>query len=399
MTTSNPRDAVFVERFELGGDGLRVGIKDSIDVAGYATRLGSAAFAHAPPAARHAAVVQTLLDGGCRIVGKTGMHELAYGVTGINRCSGTPRNPRYPDRIPGGSSSGSAVAVALGAQGYPSVDFALGTDTGGSIRIPATCCGVFGLKPTYGRVSRAGVHPAFSSLDCVGPFAATLSMLERAMSLMDPTFHIVTPPRNVRLGMLNVAADSQVVAAVRGALGRAGLGSAGRGGAGQSDVGHASGAITATTIDIPSFHDAYAAGLAIISAENWAAFGHLVDNTALGDDVRARLVTSRDVSRETVADAERCRARLQAELDAALSDVDALVLPTLPDVPPTLDATSDARTVLRLTALVRPFNVSGHPALTLPLQTHTHLPAGLQLIGRRGGDAALCALAHRLIDR
>src|ERR1019366_8897632 len=142
--------AAFVLRLELGGEGPRVAVKDSIDIAGYPTRAGSAAFAAAAPALHHAAVVQALLDRGCRIVGKTNMHELAYGVTGINRWSGTPRNPRYPDRIPGGSSSGSAVAVAAGAVAAaapsdpphvgPPVDFALGTDTGGSIRIPAACC-------------------------------------------------------------------------------------------------------------------------------------------------------------------------------------------------------------------------------------------------------------------
>jgi amidase len=155
-------DAVFVRPLALGGDGLSVGVKDSIDIAGYPTQAGSATLEDAPAALAHAAVVQSLLDGGCRIVGKTNMHELAFGVTGINHFTGTPINPRYPDRVPGGSSSGSAVAVALGV-----VDFAIGTDTGGSIRIPASCCGVYGLKPTYGRVSRAGAHPATSSLDCI----------------------------------------------------------------------------------------------------------------------------------------------------------------------------------------------------------------------------------------
>jgi amidase len=123
-------------------------------------------YADAPKAARHAVVVQALLDAGCVIVGKTTMHELAYGVTGVNGWSGTPLNPRFPDRVPGGSSSGSAVAVAANL-----VDFALGTDTGGSIRIPAASCGIVGLKTTFGRVSREGVHPRTSSLDCVGPFA------------------------------------------------------------------------------------------------------------------------------------------------------------------------------------------------------------------------------------
>ena len=163
-------DCIFVEKLALGGGGLRVGVKDSIDIEGVPTRMACACYADAPPAERHAEVVRALLDAGCRIVGKTNMHELAYGVTGINRWTGTPINPRAPGRVPGGSSSGSAVAVAAGL-----VDFAVGTDTGGSIRIPAACCGVQGLKPSFGRVSRLGVHPAKSSLDCVGPFARDVS--------------------------------------------------------------------------------------------------------------------------------------------------------------------------------------------------------------------------------
>jgi len=369
-------NAAFVLRMELGGEGLRVGVKDSIDIAGYPTRAGSAAFASAPPALRHATVVQALLDGGCRIVGKTNMHELAYGVTGINRWSGTPKNPLYPDRIPGGSSSGSAVAVAAGARGDPPVDFSLGTDTGGSIRIPAACCGVYGLKTSYGRISREGVHPAASSLDCVGPFARSLTMIERAMTLMDASFAPGAPPANLRLGIVNVTADPSIVAAVRAALARAD--------------------ITSVPVDLPSLEDAYTAGLTIIGAENWSAYGHLVDGPGLGDDVRARLLGNRSAG-DALAAAERCRRIFRAEVEAALELTDALVLPTLPIVPPRLGETGDSRAVLRLTAFVRPFNVSGHPALSIPLATDAHLPAGLQLVGRRGGDAALCAAAHRLV--
>ena len=189
--TGHPPEGVFVQEIHLGANGLRVGIKDCIDIAGYPTRAGSAALANATRATRHATVVQSLLDGGCRLVGKTTLHELAYGVTGINPWSGTPLNPRFPDRVPGGSSSGSAVAVAA-----ERVDFALGTDTGGSIRLPAACCGVYGLKPTYGRLSRVGVQPPTSSLDCVGPLARDLDMLERAMALLDPTFTAETAPRH-----------------------------------------------------------------------------------------------------------------------------------------------------------------------------------------------------------
>jgi amidase len=363
--------SVFVVRMQLGADGLRVGVKDSIDIAGYPTRAGSGALADAAPAARHAAVVQALLEGGCRIVGKTNMHELAYGVTGINLWTGTPINPCYPDRVPGGSSSGSAVAVAAKL-----VDFAIGTDTGGSIRVPAVCCGVYGLKPTYGRVSREGVHPVTSTLDCVGPFARDLTVIEQAMALIDPSFRSAPLPGTLRLGVVRVAAEPAISATLSAVLADADA--------------------TLLPIQLPSLEEAFSAGLTIIGAETWAAFGHLIDSPMLGADVRARLLAARDISRDALAAAEACRVRFRAEVDAALEGVDALALPTLPDVPLTLAAATDARAALRLTALVRPFNVSGHPALTLPFETDAGLPAGLQLVGRHNTDAALCALARRM---
>ena len=363
---------IFVRTFELGADGPRVGIKDSIDVGGYPTQLGSAVFTDAPVAPRHATVVQALLDGGCRLVGKTNMHELAYGVTGINRWTGTPVNPRYPDRVPGGSSSGSAVAVAAGL-----VDFAIGTDTGGSIRIPSACCGVYGLKPTYGRVSRHGVHPLNSSLDCVGPFARDLATLELAMSLIDPTFVTMPTPDRVRVGWLDVQAEPAIRTAVHDAL--------------------KDSSIDIQPVTLPSFDAAFTAGLTIIASENWAAYGALVASPALGADVRSRLLAARDVSPAAVAAAEECRAQFRAEVDAALRAVDVLALPTLPDFPLTLAAAGDAKASLRTTTLVRPFNLSGHPALTIPLDPTAPLPISLQLVGRRGADPALCAAARHLL--
>jgi amidase len=353
---------------QLGGKGPRVGVKDSIDIQGFATRLGSACFADAPPAAEHAAVVRVLLEAGCRIVGKTNMHELAYGVTGVNRWSGTPVNPRAPERVPGGSSSGSAVAVATGL-----VDFALATDTGGSIRIPAACCGVFGLKPTYGRVSRAGVHPASSTLDCVGPMAPDLTGIERAMSVLDAGFRPQPAPSRGRVGWVQVEANPALNAAARALLERSG--------------------ITVRPITLPSFTAAFTAGLAIISAEMWAAYGALADSAALGADVRARLLASGSVTCAQVADAERVREVFKAEVEEALTSVEALALPTLPDAPLTLEAAPDARAALHSSALVRPFNLSGHPALSLPI-AGVGLPAGLQLIGPARGEEALCALAR-----
>lgn len=365
-----PTDFVFVETMELGGSGPRVGVKDSIDIAGFPTRMGSACFADAPPAAQHAAVVRALLDAGCRIMGKTNMHELAYGVTGINRWSGTPANPRAPGRVPGGSSSGSAVAVA-----EELVDFSLGTDTGGSIRIPAACCGVVGLKPSYGRISRSGVHPATSTLDCVGPMARDVPMIERAMTIIDPTFRPQATPARATIGWVEVQANTKVTSAARAALAR-------------TDI-------PVRSISLPSFAAAFAAGLVIIASENWAAFGHLAGSEKLGADVRTRLLGSQTITSADVASAETVRSLFRTEIDEALTHVDALALPTLPDLPLSLAAAADARAALQLSSLVRPFNLSGHPAITLPLSLEG-LPAGLQLVGRIGADEALCALARSL---
>ena len=365
-----PADGIFIERLQLGGAGPKVAVKDSIDVAGVPTRLGSACFADARPAREHAAVVAAVLAAGCCIVGKTSLHELAYGLTGVNAWSGTPLNPRAPDRVPGGSSSGSAVAVAAGL-----VDFALATDTGGSIRIPSACCGIYGLKPTYGRVSRGGVHPRVSTLDCVGPIAADAAMLEKAMAAIDPSFAPAPQPRSATVGWVDVEATSQVRQAARDVLARAGL--------------------PVRPVTLPSFAAAFVAGLAIIGAETWAAYGHLVERPELGEDVRVRLFKSRDITAEQLRAAETVRLQFRSEVDAALGEVGALALPTLPDVPLTLAAAADPGAALGSSALVRPFNLSGHPALTLPVSA-AGLPAGLQLVGRAQDDAALCALARHL---
>jgi amidase len=361
-------DSAFVQEMDLGGDGPRVGVKDSIDIAGFATRMGSPCFTDAPPAKQHAAVVSALLDAGCRIVGKTNMHELAYGVTGVNRFTGTPINPWDPTRIPGGSSSGSGVAVAATL-----VDFAIGTDTGGSIRIPGACCGVYGLKPSYGRVSRLGVIPAASSLDCVGPLARDMPTIERAMQTIDRSFRPCAPPSRATVGWIQVEAIPAVAAAARRALNLAD--------------------ISTRPMSLPSLESAFTAGLAILGFENWAAFGHLIHCEALGIDVRTRLLAARDVTLLQLAAAEKIRETFRAQVDDALAQVDALALPTLPDFPLTLATAADSRAALQTTCFVRQFNLSGHPAITIPVMTDGGLPVGLQLVGRHGADEALCALA------
>jgi amidase len=363
--------SIFVERLSIGGDGATVAVKDTIDIAGYRTRAGSRAREDIAPAARHADVVAALLNAGCRIVGKTNLHEFAYGVTGINDWTGTPFNARFPDRVPGGSSSGSAAAVAAGL-----VDFALGTDTGGSIRVPAACCGVAGLKPTFGRISRAGVLPAISSLDCVGPFARTIAGIERAMTMLDARFAAAPEPGDPLLGVVALEAERDVQDAFDRAL--------------------AAGGVRSEPRRLAGMQAAFDAGLVIIGAETWAALGAYAASPEIGADVRERLSAAQHITRDDVARAERVRATFAAEVDAALAGVDALVLPTMPVATLTLDAGRDARAAIRVTAFVRPFNLSGHPALSLPLPAAGGYSAGLQLVGRRGADAELCAVARRI---
>ena len=367
-------ETVFVQRHEVGGGPLTFAVKDCIDIAGQSTRQGSAIFADAAPAPTDARVVANLLaSGDWRLIGKLGMHELAFGVTGINPWEGTPVNPLWPDRIVGGSSSGSAAAVAAGM-----VDMALGTDTGGSVRLPAACCGVIGFKPGYGVLSREGVHPVQSSLDSVGLLTRGMDVMIRAMKALAPPAAVEDGNgRLLRLAVSGVEPDVQ--AAFEAAL-------------------DAIGSPIADGV-IQSFDAAFDASLIIMGAENWAALGAHADHPGMGEDVRARLKAGARHGGDAVAAANAVRAQLIDEIDDLLRGVDSIVLPTLPCVPPTLDRAADARALVPLTRLVRPFNLSGHPAITLPIRTAERLPAGLQLVGRRGGDAALLSLAARVARR
>lgn len=182
----------------------------------------------------------------------------------------------------------------------------------------------------------------------------------------------------MRLGSVPVEAEADVEAACAAAL--AGLD------------------LTATPL--PSFEAAHLAGLTLINAEIAAEFGALArSNATLGEDVRARILAALSVTPDDVAKAEMVRARFTAEVDAALTNVDALVLPTMPQVPPTLDEARDPRAVIPLTRLVRPFNLSGHPALTVPIRTGEGLPAGLQLVAPKGAEGRLCAMAQVFEER
>lgn len=363
---------IVVEELLLGGGGLTVMVKDTIDIAGYPTRASSAALAEAPNATTHAAVVQSVLDAGCRITGKTSLHELAFGTTGLNNWTGTANNPLYPGRIPGGSSSGSAAAVAAGL-----ADFALGTDTGGSVRIPAACCGVLGLKPTFGRVSRVGVMPTHSSLDCVGPFAADMARLIAAMQAIDPTFKTLPSTAQVQIGVVSVQAHPEILAAIDSAL--------------------VAGGFPLQGVELPGMAAAYDAGLVVINRETWNACGHLLETGQVGADVAARLRAASETSDAALAKAEQVREAFTAEVDALLAECPILAMPTMPEYPLLVSEASDTRAAIGMTAFVRAFNLSGHPALSIPLVGRSGLPVGLQLIAAKGADELLCAVARDLL--
>ena len=375
---------IFVQTLDIAGDAAdrdalpTVALKDTIDIAGTPTRAGSRSLDDAPPAPAHAEIVRNLLAAGWRIAGKTTMHELAFGTTGINRWAGTAPNPKFPDFVPGGSSSGSAAAVAAGR-----VDASIGTDTGGSVRIPAACCGVFGLKPTFGRVSRQGVMPARSTLDCVGPFAADMRSLVACMAAIDPSFRSGSGPLpsvdDVAIGLLETDADAGIAAAVRAAVEAAGL--------------------PVEPVRLTGMRAAFEAGLSIINVETWAACAALVETGLVGEDVAFRLRNAARTTVEDVGRAEEVRTTFTAEVDALLDRVAVIALPTMAGPPPLVAEAGDTSRLVRMTTLVRPFNLSGHPAIAIPLAPVDGAPASLQLVAAKGADELLCAVATRIADR
>ena len=363
---------IIIQQLSMGHGNLNVMVKDSIDIQGQITTAGSRALAHSQPAKKNAKVVDLILQSDARITAKTTLHELAFGITGINQHFGTPENPKYPELIPGGSSSGSAAAVAAKL-----ADFTLGTDTGGSVRMPAACCGVYGFKPTFGRVSREGVHPEKTTLDCVGPFANSVDMIQRAMQIIDPSFQPTTLEQAPCLAILKVDATDGVWQALHGFFAKA--------------------QFNLNTVEAPLIQDAFHAGMQIINYETWQAFGELTKTGLVSSDVNDRLIKASQTTLEDVAQADKIREAFTDQIDALLEQYDALLLPTLPQFPPKVADAANTVAFLNLTALVRPFNLSGHPALTIPLD-HTDAPVGLQVITRKNADEQLCAIAEFLVN-
>ena len=351
------------------GSGLRVAVKDLIDMAGLPTTAGSRAIAEqARPAAADAPCVAGLRRaqdaGEARFAGKTNLHELAYGITGVNAWSGTPVNPLDPRRVPGGSSSGSATAVAAGE-----ADIAYGTDTGGSIRIPAACCGITGLKTTWGRIPLDGVRPLAPSLDTVGPMARDVNGLAAGMALLEPGFTVAgTAP--LTIGMLAIDADPAITEAIGNGLRTAGF-----------DV---------QPVTVPELDAVIAASLTILEAEAWATNAALVATSAdkIGADVRDRLRRGSAITSAQLTAAHQEVTRWKAALDDLWRRVELLAAPTLLGFAPLLE---DAASMPRIRGLTAPVNTAGLPALALPVPARGPMPASVQLIGPPGSEDRLLA--------
>ncbi len=368
--------------------GIPVSVKDLFDIAGQITAAGSRVLANAPPATAHAPVVARLLGAGFVLVGRTNMTEFAFSGIGINPHYGTPANPwdRVSRRIPGGSSSGAAVSVADG------MAFAgLGTDTGGSCRVPAALCGIVGYKPTARRVPTAGAVPLSCSLDSVGPLANTVRCCAAVDAVLanEPVRPVPSiPVAGLRLAVPDAIAcddlDETVAASFQRAL--ATLSAAG---------------VRIETVAFPALGRIRLANAAggIAPAEAFAWHRSLMAGHVAEYDPRvlSRIEMGRSMTAADYIDLLAARIAIGQEMDAATARFDALAMPTCPVVPPPIDSLADDAAFSRANMLMlrNPSigNFLDRCAISLPCHARGDAPVGLMLMGETMGDARLFAVA------
>lgn len=361
-------EGIFLARPEHVAEGIPLAVKDLFDTAGLTTTYGSIVFAdHVPE--ETAAAVRRLEAAGYANVGKTNLHEFAYGITSANPHYGTVPNPAYPGRMAGGSSGGSAAALAAGL-----ADAALGTDSGGSIRIPAACCGVVGFKPTFGLVSLEGVFPLAPSFDHVGPMARSVAECTQMMRALADGFEpaAVVELEEVEVGVAWLEhADPLVHARVRE----------------MSELFQ-----RRREIDFPlgeGIGHVFMREVADVHRDLFAEFAE-----SYGDNVRTKVerclaVTDADYRRSLQA-----RETLRQRAEASLEGLDLVLTPTLGSVASLLpvDDLEIREATIRLTI---PFNALGWPALSLPCgPAEDGLPASLQIAGKPGLDALVLAVGE-----
>jgi amidase len=363
--------------------GLTFGLKDIYDVAGTKTGFGCPDWLRShEAAARTAPAAQALLDAGAHLVGKTHTEEMAWSLTGENAHYGTPVNVNAPGRIPGGSSSGSAAAVAAGL-----VDFSIGSDTGGSVRLPASYCGILGLRPTHGRISLDGVCPLAPSFDTCGWFARDAAVFERVGRVL--LGDAAPAPKSGRLLVAQDAfacAEAGTLSALKPALDRV-----------ASLLGKPE-EVTVGDEPLTQWMDYFRFPQ---GAEAWAAHGEWINRVKpqFGGPIKARFEWAASVSPQDVARARARRDEITRRMDEVLKNNAVLALPSAPGIALPRNSAPDVVDGLRSRALPM-LCISGLarlPQVSLPLATLDGCPLGLSLIAARGNDTMLLAIASRLM--
>jgi aspartyl-tRNA(Asn)/glutamyl-tRNA(Gln) amidotransferase subunit A len=377
--------------------GIPIAYKDLVRTKGILTTAGSKIFAHYVPK-RDAEIAERLNKAGAISVGKTGLHELAYGITSNNPHYGPIRNPWDPERIPGGSSGGSVVAVAT-----EMVPFAVGTDTGGSIRVPASFCGIVGLKPTFGRVSVKGVIPLGFSQDHIGPMTRTVRDCAVAFRSMVPDPSGYVPPkeidlRGIRIGLPKTyffdRVDQEVLQSVRRA----------------AKLAEALGAAV-FEIQVPDMEAVRQAGATCLLVEAAEQLKPWANRTSdLGTDIVGYLEVGRRILGVDYLDAIRTRKKIRREFEELFradhaERVDVILTPSTAMTAPKIGQTSveinggQEETRFAATRFTRPFNALGTPAISIPCGfSKTGLPIGLQLAGPSRSEDLLVQVAAGLED-
>lgn len=363
--------------------GLTFAVKDCFHIAGVPTGFGQPDWLGSQPVPTVTSrAVDALLAAGARLVAKSHCDELCYSLTGENVHYGTPVNVNAPGRIPGGSSNGSAAAVAGGL-----VDFALGTDCGGSVRIPASYCGIYGIRPTHGRVSLEGVIPFGPSFDVAGWFARDRAILARVGGVLLGADTVAQPLRRL---VMSTDAFELVGASVREAL--------------QPGIDALSALlpqVVAVDVSGSMLAEWFEVFKTIQASEVWANHGAWVAaaKPALGPGIKERLEWASALNAGTVARAKAVRLAIRRRLDGLLLPGDVLCLPTSPRVAPLRGSPVDKIEVEYREQAMRLLCIAGLnelPQISVPLATLDGLPLGLSIAGLRGSDVALLELANRI---
>ncbi len=362
--------------------GVPYGVKDLFDVAGLPTTAGSAIYADAAPAAHDAQAIARLRQAGAVLVATLNMDEFAYGFATINARHGTTRNPHDPARLAGGSSGGSAAVVAAGI-----VPFALGSDTNGSIRVPASLTGLYGLKPTHGALPMAGVFPFAESFDDVGPFTASVADMQCLWQVLAGSPDVAGTGHELRVarlgGRFRDNADPDQLTAIDAI------------------------APDAPLIAVPDIARARSAAFVITAFEGGALHAQALGHAAMQFDpaTRDRLIAGALLPRGLYEQAQEFRLQFKQKILELVAMYDVMLAPAAPCVAPPI---ADPRIMIDgamvparadLGVHTQPISFTGLPSLAVPLRRPGRLPLGLQLIGKPGGEPALLRFAAMLEDK